>query len=95
MHQKCGRAWIRCQSPASGLSRLWDREHDEHVAARVMGRVRVDFSETTGEAFARQVPDGRPAREVAAELGVSRNAALIAKSRVLCRLRAELAGLVD
>jgi RNA polymerase sigma-70 factor (ECF subfamily) len=81
--------------PTSGLSRLWDREHDESVAARVMGRVRVDFSETTWEAFTRQVLDGRPAREVAAELGVSRNAALIAKSRVLCRLRAELAGLVD
>jgi hypothetical protein len=32
---------------------------------------------------------------VAAELGISRNAALIAKSRVLCRIRVELAGLVD
>ena len=81
--------------PASGLSRLWDREHNEYVAARALGRVRVDFSETTWEAFTRQVLEGRPARDVAAELGISRNAALIAKSRVLCRLRAELAGLAD
>jgi RNA polymerase sigma-70 factor (ECF subfamily) len=81
--------------PASELSLLWDREHNEYVAARALGRARVDFSETTWEAFTRQVLEGRPARDVAAELGISRNAALIAKSRVLCRLRAELAGLTD
>jgi RNA polymerase sigma-70 factor (ECF subfamily) len=81
--------------PASGLSQLWDREHNEYVAARVLGRVRVDFSETTWAAFAGQVLEGRPARDVAAALGISRNAALIAKSRVLCRVRAELAGLID
>lgn len=81
--------------PASALSGVWDREHNEYVAAQVLGRVRVDFSETTWEAFTRQVLEGRPARDVAAELGISRNAALIAKSRVLCRVRAELAGLVD
>jgi hypothetical protein len=33
--------------------------------------------------------------EAAAELGISRNAALVAKSRVLSRGRAELAGLID
>jgi RNA polymerase sigma-70 factor (ECF subfamily) len=90
--------WDRLEEladPASALSRLWDREHDEHVAARALARVRVDFTETTWEAFARQVMEGRPAGEVAAELGISRNAALVAKSRVLSRVRAELAGLVE
>jgi RNA polymerase sigma-70 factor (ECF subfamily) len=81
--------------PGSALSRLWDREHDEYVAARVLERVKVDFAATTWEAFARQVLEGRPARDVAAELGISRNAALVAKSRVLARVRAELAGLDD
>src|SRR5262249_13176599 len=81
--------------PTSGLSRLWDREHNEYVAGRVLRQVRVDFSPTTGEAVPRPVLEGRPAPDVAAELGISRNAALIAKSRVLCRIRAELAGLVD
>jgi RNA polymerase sigma-70 factor (ECF subfamily) len=80
--------------PDSPLSRVWDREHDEYVAARALERVRVDFAETTWEAFTRQVLDGRPAGEVAAELGITRNAALIAKSRVLARVRAELTGLV-
>jgi RNA polymerase sigma-70 factor (ECF subfamily) len=60
-----------------------------------MNRVRVDFAEATWAAFARQVLEGRSASEVAAELGISRNAALVAKSRVLRRVRAELAGLVE
>lgn len=81
--------------PDSPLSRLWDREHDEHLAARAMERVRVDFAETTWVAFTRQVLEGRSAADVAAELGISRNAALVAKSRVLSRVRAELGGLVD
>jgi RNA polymerase sigma-70 factor (ECF subfamily) len=81
--------------PESALSRLWDREHDEHVAARAMERVRVDFAEATWAAFTRQVLEGKSAADVAAELGISRNAALVAKSRVLARVRAELAGLVE
>ncbi len=81
--------------PESALSRLWDREHDEHVAARALARVRVDFTEVTWEAFTRHALDGRPAQEVADELGISLNAVLIAKSRVLRRLRAELDGWVD
>jgi RNA polymerase sigma-70 factor (ECF subfamily) len=81
--------------PDSPLSRIWNRDHDEHVAARAIERVRVDFTPATWEAFARQVLEGRPAGEVAAELGVTRNAALVAKSRVLHRLREELAGFVD
>jgi RNA polymerase sigma-70 factor, ECF subfamily len=78
----------------SPLSRLWDREHDEHVAARVMERVRVDFTPGTWEAFVRQALGGQSAREVAAALGITWNAALMAKSRVLAKVRTELAGFV-
>jgi RNA polymerase sigma-70 factor (ECF subfamily) len=90
-------AWIQLEEladPESAMSRLWNREHDEHVAARALERVQVDFAETTWQAFARQVLEGRPAQDVAAELGISRNAAIVAKSRVLSRVRAELAGLI-
>jgi len=41
------------------------------------------------------VEDGQPASDVAQELGISVNAVLIAKSRVLKRLREKPAGLVD
>jgi RNA polymerase sigma-70 factor (ECF subfamily) len=83
------------ESPDSELSQLWDREHDRHVAGRVMKLVERDVKLQTWQAFRRHVIDGVPAAEVAAELGLSRNTVLLAKSRVLKRLRAELAGLVE
>jgi RNA polymerase sigma-70 factor (ECF subfamily) len=83
------------ESPESALSKLWDREHDEHVAAALMRRVQGDFAPATWQAFVRHVLEGEPAARVAAELGLSLNSVLLAKSRVLKRLRQELAGLVE
>jgi RNA polymerase sigma-70 factor (ECF subfamily) len=83
------------ESPGSALSRLWDREHDEHVAASLMRRVQGDFAPATWQAFRRHVLEGELAGRVAQELGLSLNSVLLAKSRVLTRLRQELAGLVD
>jgi RNA polymerase sigma-70 factor (ECF subfamily) len=54
-----------------------------------------DFRPATWTAFRRQVLDGEPAEAVAAELGTTVNAVLIAKSRVLQRLRQLADGLVD
>ncbi len=79
----------------TALSRVWDREHDEHLAARALCAVEGDFAPATWAAFRRQVIDGLPPAEVAAELGLSLNAVILAKSRVLKRLRAELRGLVE
>ncbi|HVC99257.1 MAG TPA: sigma-70 family RNA polymerase sigma factor [Pirellulales bacterium] len=81
--------------PASALSREWDRQHDQFVLDRLMTTVRADFSETTWEAFRRCALDGETTAAVAADLGITINAVLMAKSRVLKRLREEAAGLVD
>jgi RNA polymerase sigma-70 factor (ECF subfamily) len=83
------------ESPDSALSKLWDREHDEHVAASLMRRVQGDFAPATWQAFRRHVLEGKPAARVAEELGLKLNSVLLAKSRVLKRLRQELAGLVE
>ena len=79
----------------SVLSKQWDREHDEHLAARAMRLVERDFAPQTWRAFQRQVFDGCRPVDVAAELGLSLNAVLLAKSRVLKRVREELRGLVE
>jgi RNA polymerase sigma factor (sigma-70 family) len=81
--------------PAGGLSRLWDEQHDRHVLRALMEQVRSEFSEARWRAFCRVSFDGVPARVVAEELGMSVNAVLIARSRVLTRLRQEARGLVD
>ena len=83
------------ESHDSALSRLWDREHDQHVVASLLERVQDDFAPVTWQAFLRHVQEGEPAGQVAEALGLSLNSVLLAKSRVLKRLRQELAGLVD
>lgn len=83
------------EDPSSGLSGEWDREHDAHVAQRLLAALESEFTPTTWRAFRRQVVDGIKAAEVAAELGMSVNAVLVAKSRVLRRFRSEAEGLVE
>lgn len=58
---------------------------------RALLLVESDFEPVTARAFRAVVIDGLPARDVAAALGITTNAVYIAKSRVLARLRAELA----
>ena len=85
----------RIADPAGGLSRLWDEQHDRHVLRALMEQVRPEFSEARWRAFCRVSLDGLPPRAAAEELGVSVNAVLIAKSRVLARLRQAARGLID
>jgi RNA polymerase sigma-70 factor (ECF subfamily) len=79
--------------PHSDLSRLWNQEHDRHVAHRLLETIRSDFEVTTWEAFQRTTLEGAKPADVAAELGMTVNAVFIAKSRVLRRLRREMDGL--
>jgi RNA polymerase sigma-70 factor (ECF subfamily) len=81
--------------PDSPLSQLWDREHNHHVTAYLLSRVRESCSESTWQAFQRFALDGLSADEVARELGMSPNAVFIAKSRVLASLRKLGEGLID
>ena len=79
----------RLADPSGDLARQWDQEHDRHVAQRLLVAVRPDFSPTTWEAFQRFALDGLPAAIVAGELGISENAVIRSKSRILKRLREE------
>jgi RNA polymerase sigma-70 factor (ECF subfamily) len=83
------------EDPNSLLSRRWDEEHDRHVFAQLLRRVQPEFSPSTWQAFQRQFIDEVPAKQVAQELGTSPGAVMVAKSRVLSRLRQEGAGLLD
>jgi RNA polymerase sigma-70 factor (ECF subfamily) len=83
------------EDPHSDLSRSWDAEHNRQVLFGLMEQVRPEFTAPTWRAFYRQVVDEVPARQVAAELGLSINAVLTARSRVLNRLRHEARGLLE
>jgi RNA polymerase sigma-70 factor (ECF subfamily) len=81
--------------PHSELSRLWDEEHDRHVLCRLMELIAPLFEASTLAAFRRIAFDGVAPAQVAEELGLSLNAVLLAKSRVLSKLRQEAEGLID
>jgi len=81
--------------PESVLGRAWDREHDEYLIARALKLIENDFTRDTWQAFLRQAIDEQSPIDVAAQLGMSLNAVILAKSRVFKRLRQELQGLLD
>jgi RNA polymerase sigma-70 factor (ECF subfamily) len=83
------------QDPDSGISHLWDQEHDRHVAGRLLARIEPQFTPSTWLAFRRVVLEEARPDAVAAELGLTVNAVFIAKSRVLQRLRQEARDLLD
>ena len=80
--------------PNGELAREWDSDHDRHVFQKLLAIVQPDFSAATWDAFRRFAIDGQPAARVAEELGLSVNAVVQAKSRVLKRLREEAGDLL-
>ena len=83
------------EDPASDPNLFWDQEHDSHVANGLLRLVEPQFTVSTWQAFRMQVMEGIKARMVAEQLGISVNAALIAKSRVMKALREEAEGLIE
>jgi RNA polymerase sigma-70 factor (ECF subfamily) len=70
-----------------------EREYQSMLAQTAMQLMKDSFSETTWQACYDQVVENRSAKEVARKLGISDNAAYLARGRVLSRLRVELDGL--
>jgi RNA polymerase sigma-70 factor (ECF subfamily) len=84
----------RLSDPNDDLAREWDRDHDKHVVEKLLAVVQPDFSTATWEASQRFGVDGIPVGRVGEELGLSENAVIRAKSRVLKRLREEAGDLL-
>jgi RNA polymerase sigma-70 factor (ECF subfamily) len=72
-----------------------DAEFQQHLTLRALQLMQSEFRPSTWKACWEQVVQGRPADAVAAELGMTVNAAYLAKGRVLRRLRQELDGSLE
>ncbi len=83
------------EDPSSDPNVVWDQEHDTYVANALLKLVEPHFTVSTWQAFRMQVMDGLKASEAAEQLGITVNAALIAKSRVMKALREEAVGLIE
>jgi RNA polymerase sigma factor (sigma-70 family) len=69
------------------LEEQWDHEYDQRVFSWAVDRVKDGFTENTWKAFWQVSVEGKNARDVAKEIGISVGAVYIAKSRVLARLK--------
>lgn len=86
------------QAEQAGPDTTADRdevEEREHRIGRAMRLIQAVFPETYWRACWESVACGRPAAEVARDLGMSIDLVYQAKARVLRRLREEFGGLLD
>jgi RNA polymerase sigma-70 factor (ECF subfamily) len=65
------------------------------IIRRAVEIILADYEPRTRQAFWQVVVEGRDVADVAAELGISKNAVYIAKSRILTRLRTEFAAVLE
>lgn len=72
-----------------------EQEYRQLLVSRALDLMKTEFENSTWRACWESVVNGRPAIDVAADLGITVNAVYVAKSRVLRRLRRELDGLLD
>ena len=74
---------------------MWDEEYRQHLTRQALRIMQTDFEPHTWQACWETTVNDRPAKEVAAQLGMSEAAVYVAKGRVLRRLREELRDLLD
>jgi RNA polymerase sigma-70 factor, ECF subfamily len=74
---------------------LEEAEYQQYVVKQALELMQAEFQPETWKACWEYMIVGKPADAVAKELGLTINAVYLAKSRVLSRLREELAGLLD
>jgi RNA polymerase sigma-70 factor (ECF subfamily) len=76
------------QSPAPDQAEAeWEAEWQQRLFAWACAQVRPAVSEATWQAFWQTAVDGRPSKQVAAELGLTATAVYLARHRVLARLK--------
>jgi RNA polymerase sigma-70 factor, ECF subfamily len=87
-----GLSGVADPEPAADIG---EAEFQQQLSVRALQLIQAEFQPATWKACWETVVRGRPAAEVAGELGMSVNAVYLAKSRVLRRLRQELDGMLD
>jgi len=68
----------------------WEEEFRQRLFHYAANQVRGDFSAATWQAFWQTAVQGRPAKEVAAGLGLTAAAVYLAKGRVMTRLKEQI-----
>jgi RNA polymerase sigma-70 factor (ECF subfamily) len=81
--------------PDADESALFEAEYRRRLFRWAVDRCRGDFRDATWQAFWRTSVDGEPAKDVARALGMAVGAVYVARSRVMARLKQEIAQVGD
>lgn len=81
------------QAPAPDEEAHWQQEWEKQLFRIAAERIRSTFADTTWQAFWRTAVDGASGQATARALGLSVAAVYLAKSRVMVKLKAEIARL--
>ncbi len=104
LHNKWRKKRAKLPATSAGLPGVADREpaadigeaeFQQQLTIRALQLMQAEFQPSTWKACWETVVCGRAPVDVARELGISVNAVYLARSRVLRRLRQELAGMLD
>lgn len=90
-----GGEWIEDVVGPDPVKLFEEEEYRTYLVSQALKLMQTEFNQTTWRAAWLYGVDGRPADDVAKELGISVTAVYCAKSRVLNRLRRELSGLIE
>jgi RNA polymerase sigma factor (sigma-70 family) len=74
-------------APGEEDAAFWHQEYQRNLLARALELVRGDFQEVTWQAFCQTALEGRKAKEVARNLGISVASVYMAKCRVVAQLK--------
>ncbi len=93
---RAGDDWLLEERSARDETNLFEEEEfRQYLVERALQLLQKEFRPTTWQAFWETSVQGRPAAEVARELGLTPGAVRGARFRVACRLRAELGGMLE
>ncbi len=87
--------WESLRDDNSGLSRRFDHEHDLHIARIAMERVQQICTERAWQAFEMLMLRQLPLAQVAEHTGLTANAVVKARARILKRIQAEMKTLIE
>lgn len=77
-------------APEQELAASWEDEYERNLAGVAMQNIEGEVQPATWQAFWQTAVEGRSARDVGVQLGMSAGAVYVARSRVLARLRDEV-----
>ena len=86
---------LQAMAGGGDLEEFWNAEYRQHLVRKALEVMRTEFEPKTWQACWEHTVNDKTATEVGQELGMSEAAVYVAKSRVLRRLRQELAGLLE